>query len=70
MEQVATVLNDQSKSYIVIDGVGFNRLTEVQEFYPYKPDELECFILGQNKDIQEELRGIVKERKEKNLPVR
>jgi hypothetical protein len=70
MEQVSQILNDKTKDYIMIDGVGFNRLTAVEDYYPYNPDELECFIRSQPKEIQEELEKIVKTRKEKQLPIR
>lgn len=67
LEQVAMILNDKQKDYIVIDWVGFNRLTDAQEFFEYVPTDLDCFILGQPKQVQEELRKILAEREEKWL---
>lgn len=69
LEQVAMLLNDKTKDYIVIDWVGFNRLTDAQEFFEYVPSDIDCFILGQPKDVQDKLRAIIAEREEKNLKV-
>ena len=65
MEQVSRILNDKSKDYITIDWVGFNRLTGVENYFPYIPDEMESFILWQPKDVQEKLEKIIKDRQSK-----
>lgn len=61
-EEVQTILNDDRKDYLVIDWVGFNRKTSVDTFFEFVPDDMECFILSQPKDIQEKLRFILKDR--------
>lgn len=61
-EEVQKLLADKSKDYLMIDGVGFNRMTEVAEFFEFVPDDMECFILAQPKDVQAKLRTILKER--------
>lgn len=65
LEEVAEKLSDKEKDYIVVDWVWFNRMTSVDEFYPYDADDLDLFILSKPKDVQEKLRKILKER-EKN----
>ena len=51
----------------MIDGVGFNRMTEVAEFFEFVPDDMECFILSQPDPItRERLREILEERKKSN----
>lgn len=62
LEEVQKILSNKSTDYIVIDWVGFNRLTEVAEFFEFVPDDMECFILAQPKDVQNKLRSILKER--------
>lgn len=62
LEEVQKTLSNKSTDYIVIDWVGFNRLTEVSEFFEFVPDDMECFILAQPKDVQAKLRTILKER--------
>jgi hypothetical protein len=34
----------------------------VSEFFEFVPDDMECFILAQPKDVQAKLRTILKER--------
>ena len=67
MEEVARILSDKTKDFIIIDWVGFNRMTEIKEFYPYTPNEVDLFILSKPKDVQEKLRWILEERKSKGL---
>lgn len=65
-EEVQKLLADKSKDYLMIDGVGFNRMTEVAEFFEFVPDDMECFILSQPDPItRERLREILEERKKK-----
>lgn len=66
LQEVQAILSNKSADYIVIDWVGFNRLTEVSEFFEFVPDDMECFILSQQKDIQEKLRSILQEREDAN----
>lgn len=66
-EEVQKFLADKSKDYLMIDGVGFNRMTEVAEFFEFVPDDMECFILSQPDPItRERLREILEERKKGN----
>lgn len=63
MEQVTKILNDPSKNYIIVDGVGFNRVTSVDEYYPYRPNEMESFIIWQSdRQVRKELQEIRDER--------
>ena len=66
MEEVARILSDKQKDFIIIDWIGFNRF-EVKEFYPYVPNEIDLFILSQAKDVQVKLRSILAEREANNL---
>lgn len=66
-DEVQAILNDDRKDYLVIDWVWFNRKTEVAEFFEFVPDDMECFILSQPKDVQDKLRWILKDREEKWL---
>lgn len=66
IQEVQKILNNKETNYIVVDSVGFNRLTEVSEFYEINPDDIECFILSQEPEVKERLRAILKEREEKN----
>lgn len=67
MEEVARLLSDQSKDYIIVDWVGFNRLTSVDDFFPFTPNDMDLFILSQDKEVQKKLREILKERESKWL---
>jgi hypothetical protein len=61
--EVYKILNDTTKNYLMIDGVVFNRMTEVSEVDDYNPNDLESFIISQSdKKIREELESIKKER--------
>jgi len=67
MEEVARLLSDKTKDFIIIDWVGFNRLTEVKEFFPYTPNDMDLFILSKDKETQKKLRSILAERESKWL---
>lgn len=67
LEEVQKILSNKATDFVVIDWVGFNRLTEVTEFFEFAPDDIECFILSQTKEIQDKLRAILKEREDKSL---
>lgn len=63
MEEVAAMLSDKDKDYVVIDWVWFNRMTSVENFFPYDADDLELFIISKPRIVQERLRKILDERK-------
>jgi len=67
MEEVARLLSDKSKDYIIVDWVGFNRLTSVDDFFPFTPNDMDLFILSQDKEVQKKLREILNERESKWL---
>lgn len=59
-EQVSQELN--SKEFLVIDGVGFNRY-EVKTFREYEPSDIEQYILSQDKLVRDRMLEIVESRK-------
>ncbi len=67
MLDVAKLLSDKTKDYLIIDEIWFNRLTEVAEFYEYKPTEMESFIYSQDREIQGKLQEILEEREKKGF---
>lgn len=63
LQEVAMLLSDKSKDYVIVDWVGFNRMTSVDDFFPYIPNDMDLFILSKPKDVQEKLRKILEWRK-------
>ncbi len=65
LDELEISLNSNSQVF-KIDGVLFNRY-QFKKAYTQKVDEIEGFILSHDKDVQERLRSILRERKEKHF---
>ena len=65
LDELETYLNSNNPVF-KIDGVLFNRY-QFKKAYVQKMDEMEGFILSHEREVQEKLRAILKERKEKHF---
>lgn len=64
VNDVAKYLN--SSEFVVIDWVGINKF-EVLKFEPYKPNDIEHYILSQPQPTRKQLQSILNDRNERQL---